>query len=184
MRQKLKKLKNRHYCFTATVGIISVKNLVLTDVRLYGDSKIVTDHVWIAKNKKICRYGLRTGDKIKFSATVHLYFKGDHADRADYSLSNIINIKVLNRKRKKYRKPKAVPLLLPALPVLELPPLPVLAEFLKQPEETLEETIEAIQEPQPEETIEVEEKLSLDEFMDELADTLQDTAEEKESGWY
>ena len=184
MRQKLKKLKKRYYCFTATFGVISVKHIVLTNLKLYGDSKIITDPVWISKNKKICRHGLRPGDRIKFSATVRLYFKGDYAEKADYSLSNIINIKVLNRNPNRKPRPKKKPLFLPALPVLELPPLPVLAELLEQPSETVEEAVEAAHELQAEETAEAEEKLSLDEFMDELADALADVAEEKESGWY
>ena len=87
--------KNGFYGATPTV--------LLKDIRLSGQKKVLSDHLWFNKTKGFASLDLKEGDKIQFDARVSEYIKGyfgddisimlDRPQKVDYKLSHPTKIK-------------------------------------------------------------------------------------------
>ena len=115
MRQQLKTLLGQRLTFTATVDLFSVKNgyrgpvatLMLKDVCLADDGRLVTEHLWW--DKGAWAKELHVGDRISFEARVSSYekgYKGRDFERqaesplsTDYRLERPTKVKVQNERQ-------------------------------------------------------------------------------------
>lgn len=90
MRKELKKLNGKRLSFTATVERFGEKpayrgwlipTVLLTNVKIKGTEKVITDHLWFTKGKSWD--GCVTGCTVEFDARVTTYEKGYKGFRDD-----------------------------------------------------------------------------------------------------
>lgn len=90
MRTELKKLENQRLRFTAKIdrfgernnfkGVI-VPTILLKDISLVGEDKVLSDHIWFTKGKSWD--GFCVGSRIEFDARISEYKKGYKGHRVD-----------------------------------------------------------------------------------------------------
>lgn len=85
MRTELKKITNQErHRFIGTVSKFGFKagwyapeqTILLTNIKLYDEDKIITDHLWFTMGKQFSQLNLKEGDIISFEARVGKYRKG------------------------------------------------------------------------------------------------------------
>lgn len=98
MRKELNKLStNRRYYFQAVVSKKNKYNVLLTRLRLHNNSRIITDHVWVAMTNELNQCNIN--DTIYFSAIPCKYYKGVNAEQQDRAIRRISNVKIKNGPR-------------------------------------------------------------------------------------
>ena len=121
MRKNIKKLNSRNYRFIAKVESFIFKEsehsivketILLTDIRLFSNKKIISDHIWIKNHndlitfkKSIIELNINKGDYITFTAKKDDYTKCYHGNirgksnlkicSSDYTLTNYTKIQKL-----------------------------------------------------------------------------------------
>lgn len=111
MRTELKKMKDQRLHFTATIERfgerknfkgVPTPTILLKNIRLIGEEKILTDHLWFTKGKSWD--GFIVGSVIEFDARISEYTKGYKGHRedvidspvtTDYKLTRPTNIRAV-----------------------------------------------------------------------------------------
>jgi len=114
MRKKLKQYYNQRTSFTGTFvryGMkrgfngLPLKTMLLSDIRLLNQDKVLADHLWFTVGKRLGSLELKEGDVISFDARVTSYQKGykgfredvfDKPISTDFRLSYPTRVKILN----------------------------------------------------------------------------------------
>lgn len=109
MRRKLKTLGNKErHSFTARIGRFGSKKnwngypektVCIQDVKIAGEEKPLTDHLWFTFGKTWEKLDPKEGDLIQFDARVGKYTKGRYwyERMTDYDLKWPTHMKVLER---------------------------------------------------------------------------------------